>query len=129
MPTHIINGAQIAGITDLYIQLNATLMADEDWDMGASLDALNDVLYQHEGAASPDDPVRVVLTDHEIARAALGMAETRRWLEAKREQPGTFNQDRIQHDLNELTNGTGQTYFDLVCEVFADHPDIIFDLR
>lgn len=33
-----------------------------------------------------------------------------------------FNQQRIQSDLDDLRNGLGKTPFELVLEVFADHP-------
>ncbi len=46
------------------------------------------------------------------------------WLQAKLQQPGTFNADVIRHQLDALERGEGQTYFEIVMEIFAGHPRI-----
>ncbi|MCK6079517.1 ribonuclease inhibitor [Microbacterium sp. EYE_5] len=129
MADYVIDGARIAGIPDLYAQLNSLFMASEDWRLGASLDALDDLLYGGFGALSGDEAVRVVWWDAAHSRDALGQAETERWLRAKLAQPGTFDSATIRRQLDEVLAGTGPTYFDLVLEVFAGHPDVRLELR
>lgn len=40
-----IEGASINDIASLYVEINRVFMADEDWQLGASLDALDDLLH------------------------------------------------------------------------------------
>ncbi|MNV78377.1 hypothetical protein D3C71_1718630 [compost metagenome] len=52
------------------------------------------------------------------------MEATRAWLEDKLRQPGTFNAETIGRQLDALQRGEGQTYFDIVMEIFASHPNV-----
>lgn len=117
-----IDGSRIGSIDDLYDQLNDLLMADEDWRMAPSLDALNDVLY---GVRSQDGPVRFTWLDHERSRRVLGVEATIGWLQGKLAQPGRFDVTGISARVRALERGEGSTYFDLVLEVFAAHADRI----
>lgn len=127
MEVFCIDGAALASIDDLYEQLNDLLMAGEDWRMGASLDALDDVLYRFEGG--PEPAATFVWTDHEHSRHALGVAATREWLQGKLDRPGVFDDQRIRRQLTALAAGIGRTYFDLVVEVFTGHPGVRLELR
>ena len=129
MKQYRIDGAEVHGISDLYAQLNRELMADQDWCLGSSLDGFNDVLYRVDGGSREGDPATFVWTDHAHSRDALGFDETQRWLQNKLAQPHSFNQQRIQSDLDDLRNGFGKTYFELILEVFEDHPLIELQLR
>lgn len=40
-----IDGTTIHGIPSLYAELNRVFMPDEEWTLGESLDALDDLLY------------------------------------------------------------------------------------
>lgn len=117
------------GISDLYEQFNRELMADQDWHLGETLDGLNDVLYRIDSEIREGDPATLVWTDHAHSREALGFDETQRWLQHKLSQPESFNQQRVQTDLDDLRNGVGRTYFELVLEVFAAHPLLELHLR
>lgn len=118
-----IDGSRIEKIDDLYDQLNDLLMADEDWRLGPSLDALNDVLWNVP--TTPEAKARFVWTDHAHSRETLGVDATRAWLEAKLIPTGRFDVPRIRRQLTDLDAGRGKTYFDLVLDVFADHADRI----
>lgn len=119
-----LEGSRITDIASLYEQLNEQFMADEDWRLGESLDALNDLLFGGFGvmAAHPDEGLRVVWRDHALSREALGVEATRAWYEQKLARPG-FDAAGIRRRLADLEAGTGPTYFDLVLEVFADHAE------
>lgn len=119
-----IEGARIATIPDLYIQLNAQLMEDAGWRMGASLDALNDVLYRFHKGTAEAPAAELIWADHAQSRSTLGFEATREWLEQKLTRPDAFNVEGIQRQLDNLLAGAGPTYFDLVLEVFADHPGV-----
>lgn len=110
------------GIDDFYAEMNRLVMAGEDWQLGASLDGLNDLLYGGIGALVGDDDPRFVWVGHEQSRRALGTQTTRRWLTAKLDGP--FDHALIQQQLDALDAGSGKTYFELILEIFAEHPDV-----
>ncbi len=125
MTLHLqIDGRAITGIDSLYAEFNRVFMAGEDWQLGPSLDALDDLLYGGYGALQGHAAATVTWRDAELSRAALGMDATRAWLQAKLQQPGTFNADMIGRQLDALERGEGQTYFEIVMEIFAGHPRI-----
>lgn len=119
----------IHDITSFYDEINRVFMVGVDWRLGESLDALNDLLYGGYGALLDHESARVVWLDHQIAREALGFEATRKWLQDKLDRPGAFASTAITEQLTALDSGTGKTYFDLVLEVFADHPSITLTLR
>lgn len=129
MKQYRIDGAEVHSISDLYEQLNRELMADDDWRLGPTLDGLNDVLYRIDSEIRDGGPATFVWIDHAHSRDALGFDETQRWLNSKLAQPNSFNQRRIQSDLDGLRNGIGKTYFEIILEIFADHPLIELQLR
>ena len=125
--TFRIDGTRIDSIADLYAQLNDLLMRDDDWDLGPSLDALNDVLYRFDPRTG-HAPAVFVWENHAHSRERLGVAATLEWLESKLARPETFNAETIIAQRDALLEGHGQTYFDLVCEIFADHPYVRLEL-
>ncbi len=129
MAAYRIDGEEVGGIADLFEQFNREFMRDEDWRMGTSLDALNDVLHRLDAESRDGDPAVVVWHDHARSREVLGFETTQRWLLDKLAQPHAFDEARIMSDLDALRAGTGKTYFDLVLEVFAGHPHIELQLR
>lgn len=119
-----IDGAAIHDIPSFYAEINRVFMADEDWQLGPSLDALDDLLYGGYGALARHPGATVVWRGSGHSRAALGRETTRAWLQKKLEQSGTFNGDAIAGQLAALERGQGQTYFEIVLEIFAAHPGI-----
>lgn len=112
----------MGSISGFYHEINRVFMAGEDWELGESLDALNDLLYGGFGAASGDGPVCVAWADMAQSRAALGREATRAWLLAKLAAPERFNAAAIRAQLEALEQGAGETYFEIVLSVFAGHP-------
>ena len=119
-----INGTAIVDIPSFHAEINRVFMAGEDWQLGPSLDALDDLLYGGYGALAGHETATLVWRDIDRSREALGVDATRAWLEDKLRQPGTFNAGTIGRQLDALQRGEGQTYFDIVMEIFASHPDI-----
>lgn len=129
MAEYVIDGGRIAGIPDLYAELNRLFMAEEDWTLGDSLDALDDLLYGGIGALVGDDQPRVVWRESGRSREVLGRDATAAWLRGKLSRPGVFSTASTQRRLDALMAGTGPTYFDLVVEVFEAHPAVELELR
>ncbi|MBK4216838.1 barstar family protein [Paracoccus caeni] len=124
MITLTIDGDRITDIPSFYDEINRVFMADEDWALGESLDALNDMLYGSFGAATAEQPLIWVWKNIAQSREVLGVETTRAWYADKLAQPGRFNVRQIKRDLALLESGEGPTYFEIVLEVIADHPRI-----
>ena len=107
-----------------HAEINRVFMASEAWQLGPSLDGLDDLLYGGYGALAGHETATLVWRDIDRSREALGLEATRAWLEDKLRQPSTFNAETIGRQLDALQRGEGQTYFDIVMEIFASHPDI-----
>ena len=121
-PDLVIDGAAVHDIPSFYDEVNRVFMAGEDWRLGESLDALDDLLYGGYGTLR-DRPltVRVVWTDHERSRTALGRAATIAHHAVKLERPGLYDATRARAIIEALEAGAGETYFDTVVAIFAEH--------
>lgn len=124
MKTLIIIGRNISDIPTFYAEINRVFMANEDWRLADSLDALNDLLYGGYGAIVGREQVRIVWHDVAESRAALGAEATRAFLARKLRQPASFDVGAIGRQLDALDSGTGQTYFEIVIEIIRDHRNI-----
>lgn len=127
-PTLTIDGSAIHDIPSLYAELNRVLMPDEDWTLGESLDALDDLLYGGFGVLDGSSPAIIVWSDHDQARTALGAEATLAYYEAKLARPEVYSASVARAAIEALHAGTGPTYFELVLQVFADHPTIAVTL-
>ncbi|SEW51487.1 barstar family protein [Chitinophaga arvensicola] len=119
-----IDGNRITSITSFYEEINRVFMTGEDWQLGNSLDAFNDLLYGGFGAIKSDEPVTLLWHNMDKSRQALGHAATRQYYEEKLLPESPFNKEHFREKLDELDRGEGQTYFDILLEIIADHPNI-----
>ena len=127
--TLVIDGNAVRDIPSFYDEINRVFMAGEDWKIGASLDALADMLHGGFGAIDGGEPVRLGWLAMDRGRAALGLETTRAFYEAKLARPETFDSRAIAERLAALEAGTGPTYFAIVLEIIAEHPNIELDAR
>jgi RNAse (barnase) inhibitor barstar len=116
-------GGNVRDIETFYDEINRVFMATEDWKLGPSLDALDDMLGGEYGAITGRERVRLVWKGMEASRSNLGVEATRAHLLAKLARPDVFNAALIDRQLEEL-EVEGRTYFDIVVEVVAGHPNI-----
>ncbi|MGF6418279.1 hypothetical protein ABH900_001758 [Stenotrophomonas sp. AN71] len=119
-----IEGAAIDDIASLYAEINRVFMANESWQLGPSLDALDDLLHGGYGALAGHPAATLIWRDIAHTRAALGAEATRSWLQAKLDAPGTFNRQTVAGQLDALQRGEGQTYFEIVMEIVGGHRQI-----
>ena len=117
-------GTDIHDIPSLFDEINRVFMSGEDWTLGPSLDALDDMLYGGFGVLDGDEPVALVWTDFQRMERVLGLETTRAFLEQKLERPDVFNVDLIRSQLDALKRGEGQTYLEIVLEIIASHANI-----
>lgn len=127
--TLIIDGTAIRDIPSFYDEINRVFMAEEAWKLGASLDALNDMFHGDYGAIEGDEPVTLIWRGMERNRADLGIEATREFYRRKLERPEIFDVKRVARDLDALEAGAGPTFFDIVLQVLADHPNIALVAR
>lgn len=117
-------GSNIHDIPSFYAEINRVFMAGEDWALGHSLDALDDMLYGGYGAIRGKEPIRLVWQGMAQSSASLGLSATRAFLNEKLKQPEVFNVAHIRTQLDALERGVGKTYFEIVMDIFAAHPTI-----
>lgn len=117
-------GININDIPSLYAEINRVFMTDEDWRLGESLDALNDLLYGGYGAIRGREPIQIIWQDSAASRSALGVEATRAFLAEKLRSPERFNKDLISYQLEALERATGPTYFEIILGIVGDHSNI-----
>ncbi len=118
--TIYLDGSTITSIPSFYKQINEQLMQEEDWQLGESLDALDDVLY---GKWKDYDLLEIVWKDIAVSERALGIEATKAYYEAKLGAGSPYNQDFVKEKLKQLEERTGQTYFEMVMEIIESHRD------
>ncbi len=119
-----IDGNNINDISSFYKEINKVFMQEENWQIGESLDALNDMLYGGFGAIKGNEEVELIWKDFSKSRNALGLELTKAYYKNKLEQPSIFDVDLIKKKLTELENGTGKNYFDIILEIIEEHQNI-----
>ncbi|EQM86205.1 barstar family protein [Stenotrophomonas maltophilia] len=119
-----IEGAAIDDIASLYTEINRVFMAGEAWQLGPSLDALDDLLHGGYGALAGHAQATLIWRDIAHSRAALGVEATCQWLQAKLDAPGSFNARAIARRLQAVRQGEGRTYFEIVMQIFDSHRQI-----
>ncbi|MGS2761334.1 barstar family protein [Sinomicrobium sp. M5D2P9] len=123
----MIHGENICDIASFYDEINRVFMDGEDWKIGQSLDALNDLLYGGFGIIRDTGPVILVWTNMEKNRNDLGLEATISWYGGKLKNPSGFDVKWVNEKLEALENGTGQTFFDIVLDIISEHSNIILE--
>lgn len=121
----VLQGSAVNDIPSFYAEINRVFMAGEDWQLGHSLDALDDMLYGGYGVLAGHEGATLIWRDIEHSRNALGEGATRAWLQTKLDAEASFNVRSITAQLEDLDAGEGKTYFQIVMEIFAAHPRIL----
>jgi RNAse (barnase) inhibitor barstar len=120
----IITGKNIVDITSFYQEVNRVFMYGENWKIGESLDALNDLLYGGFGITNSDGSLEIIWSDIELSKAALGYEATRLYYLDKLKPESPYSKPHFKKKLDELDSGAGKTYFDIIMEILSEHPNI-----
>lgn len=120
----LIEGRNISDIKTFYKEINRVFMQNEDWKIGESLDALNDLFYGGFGEMKGKENTRLIWENFEENRKALGLEMTKKFYEEKLKSPEIFNIDFIKEKIEALENGNGPTYFEIILEIIAEHSNI-----
>ncbi|RZJ56974.1 MAG: ribonuclease inhibitor [Flavobacterium sp.] len=119
-----IQGDLITDIHSFYQQINCLFMHQEDWRIGDSLDALEDLLYGNYGILKLHNGIELIWKNHQSSANALGLELTRNYYLKKIEPGSRFNKPFFKQQLAELEAGRGLTYFDKIVEIIRSHENV-----
>ncbi len=117
-----IDGTAINDIASFYEEINRVFMVGESWQIGQSLDAFNDLLFGGYGALQGAQSVDLVWHHMAHSRSALGYQTTRDYYLEKLKPDSPYNKNLFADKLLALESGQGETYFDTILAVLAEHP-------
>ena len=100
-------------------------MSQENWKIAQSLDAFNDLLYGSFGEIKGKEKIQLIWKDIEQNQKSLGFKTTLEFYQNKLKSPEIFNSKFILTKIDELQNGVGFTFFEIVLEIISDHDNII----
>ena len=120
----VIEGKNISNIKTFHQEINRVFMQHENWKIGESLDALNDLFYGGFGKIKGKENISLIWENFEENKKALGLEMTKNFYESKLKSPEIFNTAFIKEKIEALENGNGQTYFEIIAEIIAEHSNI-----
>ena len=121
----IIEGTNINNIETFYEEVNRVFMSQENWKIAQSLDAFNDLLYGSFGEIKGKEKIQLIWKDIEQNQKSLGFQTTLEFYQNKLKSPEIFNRKFVLSKIDELHNGVGLTFFEIILEIIADHENII----
>ena len=124
MKTITIEGKNITDIATFYQEINRVFMSNENWKIGPSLDALNDLLYGGFGAIDSKEPITLIWKNLEENRKTLGLKTTKKFYESKLTAPEIYNINFVKGKITALESSNGSTYFEIILEIISDHSNI-----
>lgn len=120
-----IEGKNINNIETFYEEVNRVFMSQENWKIAQSLDAFNDMLYGSFGEIKGKEKIQLIWKDIEQNQKSLGFQTTLEFYQNKLKSPEIFNRKFVLSKIDELHNGVGLTFFEIILEIIADHENII----
>ncbi|RKE82194.1 hypothetical protein DEU39_1747 [Chryseobacterium sp. AG363] len=124
----VIHGGHFSSLGGFYEEASNVLMKDTDWKVG-TLDGFDDILYGGFGVIEGKEKIEIIWKEAEKSKEDLGFKATREFYENKIRQGKPFNTELIQQKLNELTEGKGQTLFEILVEIIESHTNITLTLE
>ena len=121
----IIEGKIINNIETFYEEVNRVFMLHENWKIAQSLDAFNDMLYGSFGEIKGKEKIQLIWKDMEQNQKSLGFQTTLEFYQNKLKSPQIFNRKFVLSKIDELHNGVGLTFFEIVLEIIANHDNIM----
>ena len=112
---NVINGGHFSDLEEFYNEVSELFMNDEDWKVG-TLDGFDDILYRIDSD--------ITWKNSQKATEDLGFDLTKEFYENKLRQGKPFTIELIQQKLDDLTDGKGQTLFEILVEIIESHQNI-----
>lgn len=120
-----IEGKNINNIETFYEEVNRVFMLHENWKIAQSLDAFSDMLYGSFGEIKGKEKIQLIWKDMEQNQKSLGFQTTLEFYQNKLKSPEIFNRKFVLSKIDELHNGVGLTFFEIVLEIIANHDNIM----
>lgn len=124
----VVNGGHFSSLGGFYEEASNVLMKDTDWEIG-TLDGFDDILYGGFGVFENKEEIEIIWKESKKSEEDLGFKATREFYENKIRQGKPFNIELIQQKLDELTEGKGQTLFEILVEIIESHANITLRLE
>jgi RNAse (barnase) inhibitor barstar len=118
--TFVIDGANFDSLSGFYDALEREALVDATW--GRNLDALDDALSGGVGAIGPGDTIE--WKNASLSSERLGYRETAHHLKQQLAFAHPSQHDSLRLAIALAEQGTGQTAFDWILEIFREHPDV-----
>lgn len=119
-----IDGNSINDISSFYKEINRVFMVGESWVIADSLDAFDDVLYGSYGVLQGTQLAELVWHHIDHSRKALGYQTTQAYYLGKLRPGSPYNKKLFAEKLEALESGIGETYFESIMAILAEHPRI-----
>ncbi|AKK75060.1 ribonuclease inhibitor [Chryseobacterium gallinarum] len=123
----VIHGGHFSSLEGFYEEISKVLMKDTDWKVG-TLDGFNDILYGGFGIFESHEEIEILWEESEKSRKDLGLIATKEFYENKIRKGKPFNIELVRQKLKDLTEGKGQTLFEILVEIIESHRNIILKL-
>jgi len=121
--TAVINGSHFSDLYGFYEEVSRVLMKNQDWKV-RTLDGFNDILYGGFGVFENNEEIEIIWKESQKSKEDLGFDATKEFYENKIKQGKPFNINLIHEKLDELTDGNGQTLFEILIEIIESHKNI-----
>jgi hypothetical protein len=119
----VIHGGHFSSLAGFYDEISSVLMKNTDWKVG-TLDGFDDILYGGFGVFENNEEITIICKDSGKSEADLGLKATQEFYDLKIRQGKPFNIELIQEKRNDLSNGKGQTLFEILVEIIQSHRNI-----
>jgi RNAse (barnase) inhibitor barstar len=116
-PVYEIDGLRFSTLEEFYDEISRVLIPGVFW--GRNLNAFNDIL--RGGFGTPEAGFVLRWKNSQLSRERLGYPETVRQLERQLQRCHQLNRDRVTQDLEEARHQRGDTVFDWLLEIVANH--------
>ncbi|KFF75738.1 ribonuclease inhibitor [Chryseobacterium sp. P1-3] len=123
----VIHGGHFSSLEGFYEEISKVLMKDTDWKVG-TLDGFDDILYGGFGIFESHEEIEILWEESEKSRKDLGLIATKEFYENKIRKGKPFNIELVRQKLKDLTEGKGQTLFEILVEIIESHRNIILKL-
>ncbi|BAP32199.1 uncharacterized protein CHSO_3162 [Chryseobacterium sp. StRB126] len=123
----VIHGGHFSSLDGFYEEVSNVLMKDTDWKVG-TLDGFDDILYGGFGVIENKEEIKICWKESRKSIGDLGLQATQEFYKNKIKQGKPFNIELIQQKLNDLTEGKGQTLFEILVEIIESHKNITLTL-
>ena len=124
----VIHGGHFSSLAGFYEEASNVLMKDVDWKVG-TLDGFDDVLYGGFGVFENKEEIEIIWKESQKSKEDLGFTTTREFYKNKIRQGKPFNIELIQQKLDDLSEGKGQTLFEILVEIIESHRNIALKLE